>query len=553
MFRPHSRLPDTIGATAEGGTDTDIYFTQRRGNSTSPSRVSGTARGFGGAPALGEKGETAMRTTTKNTDMERKNDGDVGISRRNILKSTALATGALAFGVPLNSYARAASSLNSTATETIYLVDTGTTSSATKLFTVDLDTTPGEAILTLVETFGSPFEKVDAVAATPDGETVVLVDRNTRHLGEYDVGTGTFTDRGVISGLPNVTVLAAYGLDGKLYVASNNTNKLYTVDGVGGSVAPPVANEVGTITGATVQGADLVFDSTGTMFLHTNDDDTLYTVDYQNSVGGNISTTVVGTDAGSSLTGLAVRDSGQGDLVGSSRAEDAIVFLDKTDGARTSQSDMTLDGDPYTYSNGDMATGTVVEEGCVECTTDELLAKYEFACVEEVEGDCVAYDFVFEKGDESLVTYEAGSFESKPGEEFEPISATFGTEFCGVYAVVKAGPNTEEQDLITRDGEVTVEYIEPHAISFVEFYCAEEDIEDPEPPSEEGEEGCTNTRDLSRGQEKEECPQDRVIERGGSRQGLDRRSGRSGRDRQRDSATEQRGRSRGSRRRNRSR
>jgi hypothetical protein len=490
-----------------------------------------------------------MRTTTKNTDMDRESDGLAGVSRRNILKSTALATGALGLGLPLTSgYSRAAPVV----TETIYLVDTGTQSAATDLFTVDLDSTPGEAVLTLQDTFGSPFNKVDAIAATPDGEKVVLIDRNTRHLGEYDVDTGTFTDRGVISGLPSVIVLAAYGRNGKLYAASNNTNKLYTIDGVGGGVSPQ-ANEVGTIEDVTVQGADIVVDSFGTMFLHTNDDDTLYTVDYQNPVGGNISTTAVGTDAGSSLTGLAVRDAGQGDLVGSSRADDAIVFLDKTDGTRTSQSDMTLDGDPYTYSNGDMATGTVVEEGCEECTTDELLAKYEFACVEEVEGDCVAYDFVFEKGDEELVTYEAGSYESKPGEDFEPTSATFGTEFCGVYAVVKAGPNTEEQDLITRDGEVTVEYIEPHAISFVEFYCAEEDIEDLEPPSEEGEEGCTNTRDLSRGQEKEECPQDRVIERGGSRQGLDRRSGRSGRDRQRDSVTERRGRSRGSRRRNRSR
>jgi hypothetical protein len=491
-----------------------------------------------------------MQTTT--TETEGKKDGGVGISRRNILKTTALATGALAFGVPsMSGYARAAS--NSVVTETIYLVDTGDTLSATRLFTVDLDTTPGEAALTLVETFGSPFQKVDAVAATPDGEKVVLIDRNTRNLGEYDVDTGTFVDRGVISGLPNVTVLAAYGIDGNLYAASNSTNKLYTVDGVGGGVSPPVANEVGTITGATVNGADLVVDSTGTMFLHTNDDDTLYTVDYQNPDGnGNIATSSVGSDTGSSLTGLAVRDSGQGDLVGSSRADDAIVFLDKTDGTRTSQSNMTLDGDPYTYSNGDMATGTVVEEGCVECTTDELLAKYEFACVEEVEGECLAYDFVFEKGDDELVTYEPGSYETKPGESFEPISATFGTDLCGVYAVVKAGNNLEVQELINRDGNVTVEYIEPHAISFVEFYCDEEEAEK---AAEDfaSQKGCINTRDLGRGQEDQECPQDREIVRGGSRDDLDRSSGRLGRGIQRDSRTEQRGRNRRSRRRRRGR
>ena len=475
--------------------------------------------------------------TIDRAGIEGKNDANTaGLSRRDVLKGTALATGALTFGVPLTTgYARAAS----VSTETIYLVDTGTQSSATKLFTVDLDSTLGEAKLTLIETFGSPFQKVDAIAASPDGETVVLIDRNTRNLGEYDVDTGTFTDRGVISGLPNVTVLAAYGLNGKLYAASNTTNKLYIIDGVGGGVSPQ-ANEVGTITGATVQGADIVVDSTGTMFLHSNNDDTLYTVDYQNPDGsGNIATTVVGTDSGSSLTGMAVRDAGQGDLVGSSRSDNAIIVLDKTNGTRTSQSDMTLDGDPYDYSNGDMATGTVVDEGCVECTTDGLLAKYEFACVDEVEGDCVAYDFVFEKGDQSLVTYEAGSYESKPGEAFEPISATFDTNVCGVYAVVKAGPELEVQELITRDGQVTVEYIEPYAISYVEFYCDEEDAE------EAADKFCINTRDLGRGEEPLECPLDREIPRGGSRDELDRGSGRLGRGIQRDSRTEQRGRRRG--------
>ncbi|MDZ7687930.1 MAG: twin-arginine translocation signal domain-containing protein [Halobacteriales archaeon] len=479
--------------------------------------------------------------TIERDDVEGKSDTNfrAGISRRDVLKGTAFATGALTFGVPLtSSYARAAP----IATETIYLVDTGTQSSATDLFTVDLDTTPGEAILTLIETFGSPFQKVDAIAASPDGETVVLIDRNTKHLGEYDVSTGTFVDRGIISGLPNVTVLAAYGLNGVLYAASNSNNKLYSIDGVGGGVSPQ-ANEVGTITGATVNGADIVVDSTGTMFLHTNNNDTLYTVDYLNPDGsGNIATTVVGTDSGSSLTGLAVRDAGQGDLVGSSRADNAIIVLDKTNGTRTSQSNMTLDGDPYDYSNGDMATGTVVDEGCVECTTEGLLAKYEFSCVEEVEGECVEYDFVFEKGDASAVTYDAGSYESKPGEAFEPVSATFGTDVCGVYAVVKAGPELEVQELITRDGQVTVEYIEPYAISYVEFYCDEEEAE------EAADKFCINTRDLARGEEPLECPQDRVIRRGGSRDELDRGSGRLGRGIQRDSRTEQRGRNRRSRR-----
>jgi len=121
---------------------------------------------------------------------------------------------------------------------------------------------------------------------------------------------------------------------------------------------------------------------------------------------------------------------------------------------------------------------TEICDECVPCESDELLAKYEFACVERdpETGDCLAYDFVLEKGDDSLVSYEEGRFESKEGEAFEPISATFGTkyEYCTLYAVVKAGRGLDVQALDAEGGEVTATYIDPYAISFVEFYCTEE-------------------------------------------------------------------------------
>lgn len=115
----------------------------------------------------------------------------------------------------------------------------------------------------------------------------------------------------------------------------------------------------------------------------------------------------------------------------------------------------------------------ICEPACEECDTDGRLAKYEFPCVErDGEGDCVAYDFVLEAGDSSLVSFE--SFESKDGEMYEPISATFGTEYCTLYAVVKAGQEIEVQELTPEGGSATAEYVAPYAISFVEFYCTEE-------------------------------------------------------------------------------
>lgn len=400
------------------------------------------------------------------------------VLRRDVLKTIGLGAAVGAFGVSTMSGSVAASSH---VTETIYLSHSVDSEGVTKLFTVDLDGTPGNAILSEVTSIDAPFQNVDAIAATPDGASVMFVDRNTAHLGEFDVSGGGFTDHGVITGLPTITVLAAFGLDGKLYAASNTTNKLYTIDYSG---SPPVANEVGTITGATVNGADIVVDSTGTMFLHTNNDDTLYSVDYQNPSGGMVAATVVGSDAGSSLTGLAVREAGTGDLVGSSRADDAIVVLDKTDGSRTATLPMILDGNPYSYTNGDMATGVIVDETCV-CDLEEPV-KFEFV-VDEEDDEVTWHGF---RPEDATTAFAFLTYENKAGEEYEPISVTFETEQCvdDLVATVKAGREAHEAEM-SEDGDgnlvVTIDFEDSpfvndkngklYAISYVEFTCPEDD------------------------------------------------------------------------------
>ncbi|RLM67296.1 VWA domain-containing protein [Halorubrum sp. Atlit-8R] len=114
---------------------------------------------------------------------------------------------------------------------------------------------------------------------------------------------------------------------------------------------------------------------------------------------------------------------------------------------------------------------------CTDCTADGRLAKYEFDCVETDPdtGECIAADFVLESGSADDVAYAAGSFTSKAGEAFEPMSATFETEYCDLYALVKSGRELEVQSLQATDGSVTVGTTngEKFAISFVAFYCTE--------------------------------------------------------------------------------
>ena len=117
-------------------------------------------------------------------------------------------------------------------------------------------------------------------------------------------------------------------------------------------------------------------------------------------------------------------------------------------------------------------------EECVDCSVDGQLAKYEFACVETDPdtGECLAYDFVPEGDADDNVAYTPGSFESKEGEAFEPMTATFDTEYCDLYALVKSGRELDVQSIEGNDGSVTVETANggKFAISFVAFYCTED-------------------------------------------------------------------------------
>ncbi len=120
-------------------------------------------------------------------------------------------------------------------------------------------------------------------------------------------------------------------------------------------------------------------------------------------------------------------------------------------------------------------------EECLDCSDGGQLAKYEFACVETDPdtGECVSYDFVLEGSGDDAVTYTSGSFTSKAGEMFEPMTASFDTEYCELYALVKSGQEFEVQSFEDLNGGVTVETANDgkFAISFVAFYCTLEAAE----------------------------------------------------------------------------
>jgi predicted ribosomally synthesized peptide with SipW-like signal peptide len=253
--------------------------------------------------------------------------------------------------------------------EKLYLTDSGT--NPTTLYEVELidndDGSPDRAELTELwpgdDGGDDDFNQTDAIAATLDGDKVYFYDKESGHLGVYDVDADTFTDFGAVGGDPTGVVLAGFSPTGTLWAASQETDELYTVD-----PSDPSITAQGD-TGIDLQGADIAFASDGTLYIWTaeEDDQGLYRVDDPAT-----DTTAVPVDAGnignsdSTVTGLAIRDSGTGALVASDRKNNDIVIVDRTTGAideRYRMTESTPSGvEEYKYDFGDMTVGALCGE-----------------------------------------------------------------------------------------------------------------------------------------------------------------------------------------------
>jgi len=245
--------------------------------------------------------------------------------------------------------------------EKLYLTDTGG-DGATELYEVDLD---GDAVLTQLLPNGQPnssdisngnFTQTDAIAATPFGDKIIFYDKNSGHLGEYDVATGAFSDQGSISGDPGGVVLAGYSASGTLWAASQDSNELYTVD-----PSAPTATSQGS-TGIDLSGADLAFSADGTLYIWTSSSaNGLYEVldPSSDSTASPVDSSNIGSMS-TDVTGMAIRDGGTGNVVVSDNATDSIMEIDRTDGSVIGDYDMTGELTDHTF--GDMTSGQLCGE-----------------------------------------------------------------------------------------------------------------------------------------------------------------------------------------------
>lgn len=258
--------------------------------------------------------------------------------------------------------------------EVIYYTDTiGFGDGVSHLFRVSIDEVGGVANLTLLPNGVLPYDHVDVLAATPEGDRLYFVDAGASQLlpgtlGYYEIATGMVQEIGMImvgstplNGLDQASISPA----NELYVTNTINDSLYMVD-----KATAAAVWIGQIANAAtgvavnISGGDIAFGEDGTLYMWANATRTgaprgLYTLDLT-PVGGQVLATHLGE--GSTMdffNGLAVRANGLGDLVGSS-ADGHIHLHSKTNGNDvTAPVDMYLDGMPFDAEGGDLTTGKI--------------------------------------------------------------------------------------------------------------------------------------------------------------------------------------------------
>ena len=258
--------------------------------------------------------------------------------------------------------------------EVLYLADTlASADNKSALYRVVLDSKTNKANLELlVELTG--YDNVNAITASLDGKKIYLIDssiNSASRLAVYDVYTKAVTDVGLISGLGifsfgDLIDQVVVSPKGTLYITTTNSDSLWFIDT--NTAAAASIGKVKTPAGVILDIADgdLAFTTDGQLFM--------WTVNSKPGAPAGLYQFIIPLDpaavlaefigpvdtVGLAFTGLAVRDNGAGDLVGSERTSDSIYLLDKTTGALSNPYRMYLNSKEYAYTYGDMTAGSIV-------------------------------------------------------------------------------------------------------------------------------------------------------------------------------------------------
>ena len=268
--------------------------------------------------------------------------------------------------------------------ETMYLADCGSgdiEDDGTTVYEVVLDDDEQRAYLNKMFWVDSGiWDKVGSLSSSNDGSELYLWDKDTEQLGTYDLVTETFDD-GIdyseteVGGVGGIVLGAVNPDDGLIYGASDDTDEIVTIDpkNVDSEVLGTVTID-GTSDILDVQGADLIFDAYGNLILYTNADDAFYVINLDDMTA---TESTVPSPSPDYFTGIAIREAGTGDLVGSTNGftSSGNIFVIDRDTGDAIQYEPYFGMTPYTVGYGDMAVGVICPDpdSVIESEGDEEL------------------------------------------------------------------------------------------------------------------------------------------------------------------------------------
>jgi len=263
--------------------------------------------------------------------------------------------------------------------ETLFLTNTGVVGENGKLsylYLLEIDEVTGTAEASELAVLEMEF--ADALACTPNESHCYVIDKydagtapDGGALGVYDTVDGTFEIVGdLVDGdgfLLDQVVMASFspGPTGELYVGSQTADMLYTVD-VATAIATPVGEILveGTESTVNLDGADMVFTADSRVYVWTNGErlpdapNGLYEITLPVDGIGDATAIYLGVGSDGAdpeshrFTGLAVRDNGLGNIVGSNRFDE--LHEQDAEGADVAVYEMMHDGELLGHGSGDM-------------------------------------------------------------------------------------------------------------------------------------------------------------------------------------------------------
>lgn len=230
--------------------------------------------------------------------------------------------------------------------EHLYLSENNGTDDSS-LFSVTYDDVNNWFDLTNIGAF-SGYKRCH-IAVSPDGADIYGINNGPNgELVKYNIASGVTT----LVGNTNINgfVQLAFSPSGTLIAGSGSTNKYYEI-----TVDPAFSvTEIGSLIGGPgISGGDIVFDENGNVFMVTNaNGGGLYSVD----LGAKTATQIWSKPSTDSLTGIAVRYDGSGNLIVSEHNHNQFLVFDESGTLLDTYAMKNPDGTGYSHTAGDLGS-----------------------------------------------------------------------------------------------------------------------------------------------------------------------------------------------------